>query len=550
MRFCDLNYPAPVALLAMLLVSGSAPAQSAKSSKAQAPVVQSAPPAASTTEQRAARALESVRQNPLELYEFLRQMPKGADLHNHLAGAVYAESWIRDGADDALCVDLATLAFFKTQAMTRSIPPQPVCGEGHVAASHAFEDQHLYDSLVDAFSMRAFVPSAGTSGHDHFFNSFAKFLAVDPRHTGAWLDELSARAAAQNEQYLELMDTPPFAHTIQIANEIGWQDDLAKFRLALLDRGLRDDVAVALSHWDQAEALRNERQHCIASTTVAAQPAAGGLPAAAGCGVKIQFLYQVLRGFPKQQVFAQTLLGFEVASVDPRVPGINFVMPEDCYICMNDYALQMRMIDSLHNLYPKVRITLHAGEIAPGLVTYEGLCCHIRLAIDEGHAERIGHGVDLMYEDRPYDLLKEMAAKHVMVEINFTSNDLILGITGDAHPFPLYRKFGVPVALSTDDEGVSRIDLTHEYVRAVQTYDLHYADLKELVRTGLEHSFLRGESLWEKLDDFSRANVACSNDSLGAEKPSTSCAAFLKTSERAQQQWELERRFHKFESTF
>ena len=120
-------------------------------------------------------------------------------------------SWIRDGADDNLCVDLATLAFFKTQAMTRSIPPQPVCGEGHVAASHAFEDQHLYDSLIDAFLMRAFVPSAGVSGHDHFFNSFAKFFVVDPRHTGAWLDEVSARAAAQNEQYLELMDTPPFA---------------------------------------------------------------------------------------------------------------------------------------------------------------------------------------------------------------------------------------------------------------------------------------------------------------------------------------------------
>jgi adenosine deaminase len=551
MRFRDFKYLALAALLAMFIAARSVPAQSPKTSTTHTQAVQSNAIAQTAGEQRAARALESVRHNPLELHEFLRQMPKGADLHNHLAGAVYAESWIRDGADDALCVDLATLAFFKTQAMTRSLPPQPVCGEGHVAASHALEDQHLYDSLVDAFSMRAFVPSAGTSGHDHFFNSFAKFLAVDPRHTGAWLDELSARAAAQNEQYLELMDTPPFAHTIQIANEIGWQDDLAKFRQALLDRGLRDDVAVALAHWDQAEALRNERQHCIASATAGAQSGAPGPPApSAGCRVEIRFLYQVLRGFPKQQVFAQALLGFEVASIDPRVPGINFVMPEDCYICMNDYALQMRMIDFLHNLYPKVRITLHAGEIAPGLVTYEGLCCHIRLAIDEGHAERIGHGVDLMYEDRPYDLLKEMAAKHVMVEINLTSNDLILGITGDAHPFPLYRKFGVPVALSTDDEGVSRIDLTHEYVRSVQTYDLHYADLKKLVRTSLEHSFLRGDSLWEKPDDFSRANLACSGDSLGSEKPSASCAAFVKTSERAQQQWELERRFRKFESTF
>ena len=537
MRFPDLScsrLPRAFSIVLFLTIPGSSLAQSTARKPGPTPIVASG----SIAEQRAARALDSVRQNPLELREFLVRMPKGTDLHNHLAGAVYAESWIRDGADDKLCVDLDTLSLFKTDAMTRSIPPQPVCGEGNAAVSGAFQNQHLYDSLVDAFSMRSFVPSAGASGHDHFFDAFAKFQIVDPRHTGEWLDEVSSRAAAQNEQYLELMDTPPFIHTIQIANDLGWQDDLAKFRQALLDHGLRDDVAVARAHWDRAEKLRNERQHC------------GQPDASPGCNVEIRFLYQVLRGFPKQQVFAQALLGFEVASIDPRVPGINFVMPEDSYISMTDFALHMRMVDFLHGLYPKVRITLHAGEITPGLVTYEGLCCHVRLAVNEGHAERIGHGVDVMYENRPNDLLKELAAKHVMVEINLTSNDVILGVAGNSHPFPLYRKFGVPVTLSTDDEGVARIDLTHEYVRAVQTYNLHYADLKKLARTGLEHAFLPGPSLWAAPDDFSRMNAACSTDTLGAESPSSDCAAFLQSSERARQQWELEHRFRTFESSF
>jgi len=35
---------------------------------------------------------------------------------------------------------------------------------------------------------------------------------------------------------------------------------------------------------------------------------------------------------------------------------------------------------------------------------------------------------------------------------------------------------------------------------------------------------------------------------FGSEKPSASCSASLKSSERARQQWELERRFHQFES--
>ena len=108
----------------------------------------------------------------------------------------------------------------------------------------------------------------------------------------------------------------------------------------------------------------------------------------------------------------------------------------------------------------------------------------------------------------------------------------------------------MPVALSTDDEGVSRIDITHEYIRAVETYGLSYADLKQMARTSLEHSFLPGVSLWSAKDIFTRAVAACSADSLGANKPSTTCVAFLKTSEKAQQQWELERRFREFESNF
>jgi adenosine deaminase len=210
----------------------------------------------------------------------------------------------------------------------------------------------------------------------------------------------------------------------------------------------------------------------------------------------------------------------------------------------------MQIVSFLHGLYPKVHISLHAGELAPGLVPPAGLCCHIRLAVEQAHAERIGHGVDVMYEDRPYELLKEMAAKRVMVEVNLTSNDLILGVRGNDEPLPVYRKLGVPVALSTDDEGVSRIDLTHEYVRAAETYALRYVDLKQMVRTGLEHSFLPGASIWREPDVFTGVAAACALDAPGTSNPSLPCAAFLKSSEKAQQQWELERRFREFESSY
>jgi adenosine deaminase len=491
---------------------------------------------ATSSEQRTELGLQAARQNPLQLRHFLLGMPKGADLHNHLSGAVYAESWIRAAAEDHLCIEIAKLAFAKPQAASSSGAEQPACGEGNVPVANAFKDQDLYDALVDAFSMRGFVPSPGVTGHDHFFDAFSKFGGTDHRHLGEWIDEVATRAAAQNEQYLELMHTPDFSHTAAIAREIGWRDDFNQLRDELLAHGLRDDVAFAKTGLEQAEALRLKREHCE-------QP-----DAASACHVQVRYLCQVLRGFPKEQVFAQTLLCFETASADPRFVGINLVMPEDGYTAMADYALHMRIVAFLHAFYPKIHLSLHAGELAPGFVPYEGLCCHIRLAIEQAQAERIGHGVDIMYENNPHALLKEMAANHVMVEISLTSNDVILGVSGKDHPFLLYRMFGVPVALSSDDEGVSRIDLTHEFVRAVQTYDLHYADLKRMVRTSLEHSFLSGASLWSAPDVFTRVVSACSQDSLGAGKFSSQCADFLKASEKAGQQWELERRFRAFES--
>jgi adenosine deaminase len=487
-------------------------------------------------ERRADLQLQAARANPLQLRHFLFGIPKGADLHNHLPGAIYAESWIRAGVEDHLCINLEKLGFTKPEPSGPSSSDPRTCDEGQVPASNAYKDQELYDALVDAFSMRGFVPSSGTTAHDHFFDAFSKFLPAYSSHLGEWLDEVATRAAAQNEQYLELMHSPDFSHSEALARKIGWSDDFSHLREDLLSKGLRDDIAVAKAALDAAETARQNRERC------------GQPDAASACRVQIRYLCQALRGFPKEIVFAQTLLCFEAASAEPRFVGINLVMPEDGYISMSDYALHMGIVSFLHNVYPKVHISLHAGELAPGLVPYEGLCCHIRLAVEQAHAERIGHGVDVMYEDHPHALMKEMAAKHVMVEINLTSNDIILGISGKDHPFPLYRLFNVPVALSSDDEGVSRIDLTNEYVRAVETYDLHYKDLKQMVRVSMEHSFLPGPSLWNAPDVFTRAVSACVKDSLGSEKPSATCAAFLKSSERAAQQWELERRFHAFEA--
>ena len=87
-------------------------------------------------------------------------------------------------------------------------------------------------------------------------------------------------------------------------------------------------------------------------------------------------------------------------------------------------------------------------------------------------------------------LLAEMRKRPVAVEINLTSNDKILGVRGKDHPLPTYLAAGVPVVLSTDDAGVSRINLTNEYFRAARDYGLNYRTLKAIARNALIHSFL------------------------------------------------------------
>ena len=241
----------------------------------------------------------------------------------------------------------------------------------------------------------------------------------------------------------------------------------------------------------------------------------------------VRYLYQVLRGLRPEIVFAQILLGFELASSDPRFVGLNLVMPEDWYVPIHDFNQHMAMIDYLHGVYPKVHIALHAGELAMGLVPPEDLTFHIRASIDRGHAERIGHGVSVMNENDPLALLHEMAERNVLVEIALTSNDMILGVSGDDHPLPVYMKYGVPVALATDDEGVSRSDMTHEYLRAVETYRLSYPDLKRMARQSLEHSFLPGQSLWTDTKVCSVMAPACAgNENVPRNRPAA-CEDFL-----------------------
>ena len=433
-------------------------------------LIGSAAPHAAIASDAAAARLEEIRHNPAQLRHFLYQFPKGGDLHNHLDGAIYAESYIAWAAEDGKCIDLSSYII---------VPPPCDAAAERPPASLIQFNADIVNPLIDALSVRNYERRP-VSGHNQFFSTFRRFGQASLGREGDMLAEATARAARQNTVYLELMQSWGMAEARRLASSSGSFDLDAPLADIVRNDGIEKIARNVITATDQAEARWRQKLHCDTDSPDV------------GCDITVRYLAQVIRVFPPEHVFAQTLLAFTLIKTDPRYVGLNFVAPEDHPVALRDHSLQMAMIRDLARHFPAAsgKVSLHAGELASGLVPPEYLGKHIREAIEIADSRRIGHGIDISYDPDAEELLRLMASQQILVEINLTSNEVILGVSGAQHPFDMYRHYSVPLALSTDDEGVSRIDLTHEYQRAVETYDVSYLELKEFSRNALQYSFL------------------------------------------------------------
>ena len=487
---------------------------------------------AGTDEAATAAYLEAVRGVPDRLEAFFAALPKGADLHNHASGAVYAEDYLAWAQRDGGCYDAATYALFST------------CPAGKTPIAQGVDrDPNFGKNVVQALSMAGFVPQTPTAGHDHFFATFGLFGSVASAHRGGVVAAATSDAARQHASVLELMVSAARTETEALAERFGSggnpafsATDFAADARVLEANGFDGAVRAGINEMHDVEAERRAALHC-------------GAPGAdAGCAVEVHYLLQVTRVAPAPYVFVQTRVALAIAS-DPAsgVVGINYVAPEDDPRAVADYALHMRIVRDLHAHYPSARVTLHAGELTPRFVSRDALRDHIRTAVEVAGASRIGHGVDVLGEDGADALLREMAARHTLVEIALTSNDVILNVRGAAHPLPAYIAAGVPVALVTDDPGVARSDLSHEFLRAATTYGFRYGTLKQFVRNSVEYAFLAGASLWTDPAYALRA-LPCRDAVPGDAPPSAACSAYLTANPRAAAEYRLEADLRTFEA--
>lgn len=455
-----------------------------------------------------------------ERIAFLRAMPKGADLHLHLAGAPYPETFLGWAIEDGFCIDPTALA----------LAPPP-CAAPLRPASDALTDNALWGRMLDSLSTRQ-PGFAGRSGHDQFFTAFDRANAA-PHRQGDMLADVKRRLAAQNTMYVELMVTPQSRESRAVGRGIGWKNDMFAQRSAGA-AALQALVPASMAQTDAMEKRANELLKC---GTRDAEPA---------CKVTARYLVQSNRLVPLEETFAQLQLGVALIKADKRWVGLQLVAPEDHPNALRNYRAHMAMVEFLSDGGETVRVALHAGELIPAYATPADLSFHVQLAVASG-ATRIGHGVAIPYEDNAHGLLPLMARSGVLVEVNLTSNDVILGVRGADHPWHWLKDVGVPFALSTDDPGISRSELSQEYARGAAE-GMTYDDLKRSARNSLAFSFLPGHGLWGDPGVYRDPVEVCASIlRLGEDAASAQCLAFLRANEKASQQMALEIQFIMFE---
>jgi adenosine deaminase len=475
---------------------------------------------ASERAEAVADLLEGVRDDAPALREWLAPLPKGADLHSHLSGAIETESLITWGGLDGICVNAEATAQATCTSTTRSLTG--------IAPSDP-----LWVEVLQAWSLEGKESAPVVDRHSHFFAAFGKFFQATKRRSVDLVVEARRIAARDGVAYVELM-VPLGSFTggrvgqrhLQVGG--AWDDArLAAGRTAILaDSEIATQIGRTRAELDTWERGVDEALGC------------GGAQPDAACDVEVRYLMQATRVQPRESVFGQFVYGFALAAADSRVVGLNLVQAEEDPLSLASYRDHMKAIGFLTAASPEINVALHAGELTEELATAEHRAFHVREAVEVAGARRIGHAVDVLEETDADALVQHMAQRGVLVEACLTSNQQLLDVEGDAHPVNELLQRGVPVALATDDQGILRTSMTDELVRAVSRQGLTYQQLKRMIRASVAHTFLPGTPLRE---------LAACKDALRKEALDAACQAALERSERAALEWKVEAALDEFE---
>lgn len=428
---------------------------------------------------------ESIRDNEAALTGFFSEMPKGGDLHHHYAGSIYAESLLQIAIDKKLWIHIDSLKL--KQTLTAKEKKDGKYKQIDILAKQR-EFGEIKQRLFQEWSVKDYYEGYRASDK-HFFESFGKFPRWGWKEMGEGLIELKQRAQKENVRYIETMLTSIYCDTM--IKESRKYDSLLRMNTYADSATIRPYLDI----------IRNEfiQKSNLLTYVKAFNDSLNRIHTQSGVddsSFTMRYLAYANRGNTPVRFFRDLLLAFEVANTNPLVGGVNILSPEDGDVSMRDYRLHMYMFNYCHRLYDSVKYSMHAGELTLGLVKPEDLTFHIRDAVYIAGAQRIGHGVDMAYEQDYAGLLDHMKEKNIAIEINLVSNEFILKVKGGNHPVTLYKKHNVPIVISTDDVGILRSNLLQQFVLLSLRYrEISYEDIKTFIYNSIRYSFIKDDKL-------------------------------------------------------
>lgn len=310
---------------------------------------------------------ESIKGNPAALRQFFTAMPKGGDVHNHLTGSAYAETYFELAAKKGMYVSLETGKLYEKEPK----------GIETIQLSKDMDDLHNHRmALIDKWSIRNFQPYKYPLGPDeYFFGTFGLLSALtgDVENLAYLMHELKVRAVKENVQYLEVMATSPSVPADCFLGE----DDYATYDKQLKDcvkkgtyGAVRSVLEAIISKYDaiyvedKVNAYLNfikklDNQSNEFSKHLNIDPR----------NVTCRYQGYASRGGEPLKVFAQLYMVHKACKNDSKklLVGCNIVAAENGEKSMLYYRLHMEMLAVLADQFPTVKTSLHAGELTLGL---------------------------------------------------------------------------------------------------------------------------------------------------------------------------------------
>ena len=396
-----------------------------------------------------------------ELYQFLYNMPKGGDLHNHLSGAALPAWWYQ-----AALAEAKRGYYYYTKVRIDNCRPYKDHTKDYLLLFQNLQKQHWQN--LSACEQGEYKPLQN----------------LNKAELDGWLRSIELDKPSEGRE--EFFETHWQRLNHLLLNPYLICELLFRNMQAFGDEGL-----LYLETQSNADGFLQPDGTTFADTDVIAlYKARLAAPDALATGVTVRLQTALLRFLPAAEDYLAYLYNLTAQHSDLYV-GLNMVGRED-----NDKGHPKRFLPTLRQLRQKhnVRLAIHAGEVdEPNY--------HIRDTLLLG-AERIGHGLNLISDTETMQLMRHGP---YLVEISLISNLLLQYVSSYAeHPFPEYLRTGIPVALSTDDRGMWGSNMTDEFYVAVTNFNLSWEEILTLSRNSISYGFVEEDVKQQLLQTFDK----------------------------------------------